>query len=131
LIVRALRECSAPRPQDATKATYAAKISKADAVIEWSREASLICRQVRAFDPSPGATTTLNGATIKVWRATPEPPAAAPPGTVVRAANSGIVVAAGDGAVRIGELQRAGGKRLCAAAFVAGARLTPGVRLGA
>ncbi len=131
LIVRALCEFPSPRAQDETKATYAAKISKTEAVIDWSRDAGQICRQVRAFDPTPGATTTLNGAAIKIWRAMPDALIAAAPGTIVRVDNNGIVVAAGEGAVRIGELQRAGGKRLAAAAFLSGTPLTPGARLGA
>ena len=129
-IVRALHEHPMPRAQDDAAATYAEKISKAEAAITWSRTAYDICRQIRAFNPMPGAVTTLNGTALKIWRAHPAGPAIARPGTVVSAAADGIVVATGDGAVCITELQKAGGKRLPAAAFVSGAALTPGIPLG-
>jgi methionyl-tRNA formyltransferase len=130
-IVRALRDNPLPRAQDDAAATYAAKISKAEAAITWSRSARDICRQIRAFNPVPGAVTTLNGAALKIWRARPADPADARPGTVVSAAADGIVVAAGDGTVCITELQKAGGKRLSAPVFLAGSALAPGTRLGA
>jgi len=129
-IVRALRESPLPVAQDAGHATYAAKILKAEASIDWTHDASSICRQVRAFNPAPGAATTLNGETCKVWMAKQDR-AVAMPGTIVRADSDGIVVAAGNEAVKITELQKAGGKRLTAAAFVAGTRLAPGMCLGA
>ena len=129
-IVRALHENPLPRAQDDAAATYAAKISKAEAAINWSCSARDICRQIRAFNPAPGAVTSLNGAALKIWRAHPAGPAAGPRGTVVSAAAEGIVVAAGDGAVCITELQKAGGKRLSAPAFLAGLALAPGTRLG-
>ena len=129
-IVRALHEHPLPRAQDDAAATYAAKIAKAEAAIIWSRSAYDICRQIRAFNPAPGAVTTLNGAALKIWRAHPAGPVSARPGTVVSAAADGIVVATGDGAVCITELQKAGGKRLFASAFVSGAALTPGTPLG-
>ena len=129
-IVRALRENPVPRAQDEAAATYAEKISKAEAVIDWSRSAGEICRQIRAFNPAPGAMTRLDGAPLKIWRAQPAAQATAAPGTIVSADAMGIVVAAGGGAVNITQLQKAGGKRLAAAAFLAGTGLTPGTRLG-
>ncbi|HEV2007985.1 MAG TPA: methionyl-tRNA formyltransferase [Burkholderiales bacterium] len=129
-IVRALHEHPLPRAQDDAAATYAAKIAKAETAIIWSRSAYDICRQIRAFNPAPGAVTTLNGAALKIWRAYPAGPVSARPGTVVSAAADGIVVATGDGAVCITELQKAGGKRLFVPAFVSGAALTPGTPLG-
>ena len=129
-IVRALREHPSPHAQDDAAATYADKISKAEAAIDWSRSAAEICRQVRAFNPAPGATTTLAGIALKVWRAQPAAAATGAPGTLVSADARGIVVAAGDGAVCISELQKAGGKRLAAAAFLAGTALKSGARLG-
>jgi methionyl-tRNA formyltransferase len=129
-IVRALREQPSPRAQDDTGATYAEKISKAEAMIDWSRSARDICRQIHAFNPVPGAATTLDAATLKIWRAQPAVAATGTPGTIVSASARGIVVATGDGAVSIAELQKAGGKRLTAAAFLAGAALAPGARLG-
>ena len=130
-LLRALSENLAPRAQDDEAATYAAKIAKAEAVIDWSRSAVDICRQVRAFNPAPGAVTTLDGATLKIWCAQPVVHTAAVPGTVVGVGASGFVVAAGTGAVNITELQKAGSKRLAARAFLAGAALASGARLGA
>jgi methionyl-tRNA formyltransferase len=129
-VVRALRENPAPRAQDDTAATYADKITKAETVIDWACSADDICRQVRAFDPVPGAVTTLDGATLKIWRARPLAHEGATPGTVICANASGIVVAAGGGAVNVIELQKAGSRRLAARAFLAGAKLVPGTRLG-
>jgi methionyl-tRNA formyltransferase len=129
-VVRTLKENPAPRAQDDTAATYADKITKAETVIDWARSAGDICRQIRAFDPVPGAVTTLDGATLKIWRAQPLAHEAVTPGTVMSARGSGIVVAAGGGAVNVIELQKAGSKRLAAAAFLAGAKLAPGARLG-
>ena len=128
--VRALREHPSPRAQDHAAATYADKISKAEAAIDWSRSAAVICRQVRAFNPAPGATTTLNGITLKIWRAMPTTPSATIPGTIVSLDAGAIRVAAGGGAVSVTELQKAGGRRLAAAEFLAGMALAPGVRLG-
>ena len=129
-VVRTLKENPAPRAQDDTAATYADKITKAETVIDWARSAGDICRQIRAFDPVPGAVTTLDGATLKIWRAQPLAHEAVTPGTVMSARASGIVVAAGGGAVNVIELQKAGSKRLAAAAFLAGAKLVPRARLG-
>ena len=130
-IVRALHERPSPRAQDDAAATYAHKISKAEAIIDWSRSAQEICRQVRAFNPVPGASTTLDGALLKVWRAVPAAAPAAPCGSIVGADAGGVLVATVDGGVNIAELQKAGGKRLSAAAFLGGATLPPGTRLGA
>jgi methionyl-tRNA formyltransferase len=86
---------------------------------------------VRAFDPAPGAQTRLAGATLKIWRARVEPGAAGAAGVVSAAGAAGIVVACGKDALRITELQRAGGRRLPAPAFLSGFRLERGARLGA
>jgi methionyl-tRNA formyltransferase len=129
-IVRALHERPSPRVQENAAATYARKISKAEALIDWSLGARVICRQIRAFNPAPGASTLLDGALLKVWRAEPESAPAAPWGSVVSAGASGVLVAAADGGVKITELQKAGGKRLSAGAFLGGAMLIPGTRLG-
>ena len=105
--------------------TYAAKIEKAEAQIDWRRPAREIERQIRAFNPFPGAAGTLDGAAIKVWRSELVA-AAAPPGTVVSVERSGIVVACGDGGLCLTELQKAGGKRLPVAQFLAGNPIVPG-----
>ena len=129
-IVRALREQPARIAQDDAAATYAAKISKAEAAIDWSLPADEICRRIRAYNPVPGATTLLDGGVVKIWRARPEAGSAAQPGTALEAGANGIVVAAGVGAVCVTELQKAGGKRLPAAAFLAGTHLMTGARFG-
>ncbi len=129
-ILRALSEDPALRAQDDGAATYAAKIAKAEAVIDWSASAADICRRIRAFNPVPGAATTLDGVTLKIWCARPVVHGSAAPGTVMGAGAGGLVVAAGAGAVNVTELQKAGAKRLAAGAFLAGAALAPGARLG-
>ncbi len=130
LIVRALVERPAVTPQDDSRATYAARITKGEPEIDWWRSAMELERQVRAFNPSPGAQTQLGPAAIKIWRACVEPRISGAPGTVFAAGPDGIVVACGHGGLRITELQRAGGKRLAAGAFLAGFKLEPGMRLG-
>ena len=131
LIVEALERDLEPVPQDSAEATYAAKLDKKEAAIDWSDSAEAIDRRVRAFNPVPGAATTYAGAAIKIWSAAPGEPVAAPAGTVVAADRDGIVVACGGGgSVRVTELQRAGAKRLPAAAFLAGTALERGSRFG-
>ena len=130
LIVRALEAPPLPQPQDASRATYAARITKGDAEIDWGRTAQEIERQVRALDPAPGAQSRLDGLVLKIWRARSGPGIAAAPGTVYAAAADGIVVACGTGTLRILELQRAGGRRLSAQAFLSGFRLAHGASFG-
>jgi methionyl-tRNA formyltransferase len=130
LIVRALDAPLRPRPQDESLATYAPKIDKNEARIDWTQSAERIERKVRAFNPYPGAYTRLDGVVLKIWGARVERGAAAPPGVVVGCSEAGIVVGCGADALRITEVQRAGGKRLSAGAFLAGHRLAPGARLG-
>jgi methionyl-tRNA formyltransferase len=132
LILRALSEPATLRPQDPAQATYAPKLTKREALIDWSVPASVLDRQVRALNPTPGATTTLAGNPVKVWRARPTGAAGElPPGTVVRTGRDAIAVACGDEtALDVLELQRAGAKRLSAAAFLAGQPLPRGTRFG-
>ncbi len=117
-------------PQAAQGATYATKIGRIDAAIDWSASAAEIDRRVRAFDPAPGATAAIAGTPLKVWKAEPvsNPPPVGPPGTVLAAGAAGVVVACGEGALRITEMQPAGGRRMSAAAFVAGRHIAPGAR---
>ncbi len=120
--------------QPAAGVSYAHKIDKAEAQVDWSQPAAVTERRLRAFDPFPGATSALAGETIKLWRAeTPDHPATdgVAPGTVVSVAPSGIDVATGEGVLRLVELQRAGGKRLAAADFLRGTPVAPGQRFGA
>ncbi len=130
LLVEALATNPAPRAQEGTAATYAARIVKGEADIDWRRAAVEIERQVRAFDPAPGAQAWLAGAALKIWRAGVVPGAGAAPGTVIAAEPDGIVVACGQDALRISELQRAGGRRLAAQAFLSGFRIERGARFG-
>jgi methionyl-tRNA formyltransferase len=112
---------SRPQPEDG--ATYAAKVMPRDARIDWTRDATSIDRQVRAFDPVPGASATLEGAAIKVWRAEPAAVGASgAPGTIAVEGDV-LVVACGKGALRISELQPGGGRRMSARAFAAGRSL--------
>jgi methionyl-tRNA formyltransferase len=119
---------SGAEPQAAAGATYATKITKAEAGIDWSEAAPVIGRKVRAFNPQPGASTIARGTGLKIWRAGVSA-AEGVPGTILEAGAKGIVVACGAGALSVHELQRAGGKRLAAAQFLAGFPLAAGERL--
>ncbi len=133
LIVKALELAARgglhPVRQPEAGVTYAHKIDKAEAAIDWSQPADVIARRVRAFDPFPGASSVLAGEMVKVWRA--EPQAAgdgeARPGQVVAVDPAGIDVRCGEGVLRIAQLQRAGGKRLAVADFLRGFGLKPGM----
>ena len=115
-------------PQAAAGASYAAKITKAEAEIDWSEAAPMIERKVRAFNPLPGASTAIRGVGLKIWRASVSAAEGAP-GTILETGATGIVVACGSKALCVQELQRAGGKRLAAAQFLAGFPLAAGERL--
>ena len=132
---QAVRGTLQPVPQPEQGVTYAHKIEKHEAGIDWNLDAQVITRRVRAFNPFPGATTTLNGEAIKVWAAEPADPAMAPEGaagatagTIVAAAPAGIAVAAMNSIVNLTELQRPGGKRLAVADFLRGFDVQPGMR---
>lgn len=114
-------------PQPAEGVTYAAKLEKSEAALDWRQTAVVLSRAVRAFDPYPGTVARIEGQTIKVWRAEPAP-GAGEPGTVLAANADGILVACGEGALRLVELQKSGGKRLQAADFLHGFALKPGQR---
>lgn len=107
------------RPQDENSATYARKLSKEEACIDWRRSAAQLDRAVRAFNPWPVAYTDYGGQPLRIWRAEPLGQASpALPGTVLRSGGSGVDVATGDGVLRILELQPAGSRRMPAADFV-------------
>jgi methionyl-tRNA formyltransferase len=115
--------------QPAEGVTYAAKIDKAEAAIDWSLDASLIARRVRAFDPFPGAATGLAGAPLKIWSATAEDApdgAGTAPGTVLSAGAEGVLIRCGKGVLRATVLQRAGGKRQPADGFLRGNPISAG-----
>ena len=129
-IVEALNRLDdlAARPQDDTLATYAAKISRLDALIDWSHSAVQIDRQVRAFNPTPGAEGRLGADTIKVWQAEPVE-ASGTAGEIVSTGAEGPVVACGEGALRLVEIQRPGRRRMPAAEFFRGKRSSPAGRV--
>ncbi|MBK1722789.1 methionyl-tRNA formyltransferase [Thiocystis violacea] len=122
---------SVPEPQDDSRATYAHKLTKEEAVIDWNGSAQTIERQVRAFDPWPVAQTEIDGASLRIWDAESDPRAEtpAPPGSVIRADKGGIQVATGQGVLRITRLQPAGKKPMSASDYL-NARHLDGVRLG-
>jgi methionyl-tRNA formyltransferase len=118
-----------PVPQPSEGVTYAHKIDKAEARIDWSLPAATIERRLRAFDPFPGAHGELGGETLKLWRAQVLPASTdAEPGAVVHVAPAGIDVATGDGVLRLLELQRPGGRRLPVADLLRGMEVVPGRR---
>ena len=101
--------------------TYAQKLSKADAEIDWALGAKQIHNKIRALNPVPGAWSSLNGHVIKVWASSVvEMSSTAVEGSIVVADKQGIAVQTGEGVVLITELQASGSKRMAAAAFVAG-----------
>jgi methionyl-tRNA formyltransferase len=120
-------------PQPAQGVTYAHKIEKAEAAIDWRLPADVIARRIRAFDPFPGASAQLQGETVKLWRAAAVMPGrgSVEPGTVVSIDANGIGVACGEGRLEVTELQRAGGKRLGADDFLRGFVLQAGMRFDA
>jgi methionyl-tRNA formyltransferase len=116
-------------PQPAEGVTYAHKIDKHEAAIDWSRTSVELDRQVRAFNPFPGAATTLGETGVKIWQARPAE-GQGHPGRVLSTSEEGITVACGSGALAIAELQRAGSKRLGARDFLRGHPLDAGAFFG-
>ncbi|UCV03723.1 methionyl-tRNA formyltransferase [Dechloromonas denitrificans] len=128
LIVEALGHLPLPaEPQPADGVTYAQKIEKAEALIDWRKSAAELDRHIRAFNPFPGAQALIGGQTIKLWRASMVD-AQGEFGRILAVDRSAIVVACGEGALAIGELQKAGGKRLPVQQFLAGNPLKAGDR---
>lgn len=131
-------------PQDESEATYVTTIKKDDGKIDFNRDADYICRQVRAFNPWPSAFTYLNGAMLKIWKATYvsedmirsmgditlEAGIEAPAGCVTYTDDSQMLVRAGSGFVSVTELQLAGKKRMSAHDFLNGNPVEPGTMLG-
>lgn len=124
-----------PVPQPEQGVTYAAKLTKEEARLDWTLPAEVLARKIRAFNPVPGAWTLLppplsgegGGEILKIWQAGVVPGKGSP-GEVLEAAGR-LVVACGEGALKITELQKAGGRRQDAAAFLAGAKIIPGMSL--
>jgi methionyl-tRNA formyltransferase len=132
LIVDALALAAAgrlkPVKQPEAGVTYAHKVEKTEAAIDWTQPAEMIARRVRAFDPFPGASGVLAGEPVKIWSAEAIAcNADKPPGAIIAASPAGIDVRCGQECLRIMQLQRAGGKRLAVADFVRGFELKPGM----
>lgn len=116
------------RPQPAEGVTYARKITKDDGRLDWSQPARVLGQRLRAFTLRPGAFALIPGEPkpklLKVHAAVPVAATAAVPGTVLTADKSGIVVACGEGALQLTEVQPEGGRRMTAEQFLAGHRVT-------
>jgi len=120
-------------PQSDDGISYARKVDASERAVEWSRTAREIERKLRAFDPVPGASSTIDGRSVKLWSAeVRDVETDAPSGTVVAVAASGVDVACGPGAVRglvrLTEVQPAGGRRMPVAAWLAGHAVSRGSR---
>ncbi len=136
LIVRALMQAASgelkPTPQPQQGVSYAAKLDKAEAWIDWAQTAEAIVRRVHAFNPFPVAATRCQGETVKVWdaRVAPGPAdASVPPGTITQISDAGIAVAALNSTVLLTELQRAGAKRMALVECLRGMPIQAGMKL--
>jgi len=120
-------------PQDESLVTYAHKLEKAEAAIDWQKSAAQLSRQIRAFNPFPVAQSKLGDEVCRIWMATEcdlekynlEQPVRARPGEVI-SVQGGLLVACGQGVLNLMELQAPGGKRMDAQAFVQGHHLKAG-----
>jgi methionyl-tRNA formyltransferase len=122
---------AAPRtPQTQEGACYAPKLEENLFVIDWRQEAAKIERLIRALNPFPGARTYHQGRLLRLWSGKVTPGAGARPGTILSLSQAGIVVQAKDEALRIEEIQRSGGTRMSAGAFICGYTLHRGEILG-
>jgi methionyl-tRNA formyltransferase len=115
-------------PQDETDATYAPKLEKNEAEIDWQLSAENINRVVRAFNPRPGAYSEVRGISMKIWQARITMNAAGQPGEIVATGRDGIVVVCGEGALVLEILQKSDGKKMGAGEFLSGHSLRPGDR---
>ena len=127
MILRALDEPPVPVPQPAEGMTYAPKLSRDDGALDWTQDAVALERRVRAFDPWPGTFTTLDGAMFKVLGVALES-GSGEPGLVL---DDRLLVACGNGALRLTRVQRSGRPAMDAAAFLRGHKIPAGTRLGA
>ena len=111
-------------PQPDAGVTYANKIDKAEARLDWNQPAEILARRLRAFNPFPGAVLSLAGEPVKAWRGAVVA-ASGRPGQVLSVNPDGIVVACAEGALRLTELQKPGGRRVTSADFLHGSALKP------
>ncbi|WP_110400875.1 methionyl-tRNA formyltransferase [Sphaerotilus hippei] len=119
-----------PVVQPQAGVSYAHKIDKAEAALDWSLPAEVLARRVRAFDPFPGCTFQRGDETIKLWAATAQPGQGTAPGQVLEVGPDQVLVACGHGALRLTQLQRPGGRRLPAADFLRACPIAVGEVLG-
>jgi methionyl-tRNA formyltransferase len=117
-----------PQPQDSSRATHAAKVTRADAIIDWSASNVEIDRRVRAMNPAPGAETRLGEETLKVWEVAPVGAAGAP-GEIVVCDGRRLVIACGSGGLEVLRAQRSGGKPVTGAELAGGLKLRLGARM--
>jgi methionyl-tRNA formyltransferase len=133
LIVEALQRIPRgelpPTPQPTEGVTYARKIEKHEAALDWRDSAATLERRVRAFDPFPGATLTHESQPVKVWRAAVDESGRGEPGEVLSTLPGPLRVACGDGALELIELQRPGARRVPALRAFPGGAPQPGQRL--
>lgn len=115
-----------PVVQSVDGVTYAHKLEKGEGRIDFGRSAVELSRMIRAFDPFPGTVAMLGSDVVKIWGALPVAGVGVP-GEVLAASGNGIVIACGEGALCVTELQKAGGKRLGARDFLSGTSIAPGV----
>ena len=137
MIVQALELAArgglAPVKQPQEGVTYAHKVDKAEAQVDWSQPAEVVGRRIRAFNPFPGAHTVIGTESVKLWNYeidSNKRPSDAGPGTILLVNGDGVTVSCGSGALRLTSLQRAGGKRLAAADFLRGFELKAGMVFG-
>ena len=126
LILDALASAAVAVPQPIDGATYAPKLTRDDGRIDWSHDAAALDRQVRALNPWPGTFTTLDGEVLKVLAAVPQ----AGTGTPGTALDEALLVAAGEGALRLTHVQAPGRAAMPAASFLRGRRVPAGTVLG-
>ena len=112
--------------QDEALACYAPKINKPDAAIDWQQDAEQISRLVRAYNPSPGAYTQIQGSVLKIWQGKVAMGESGRPGEIIAIRRGGIIVACGKNAIMLETLQKPGGRKLNATEFLAGHPLQPG-----
>jgi len=132
MIVDAMRKLEAgdlaatPQPEEGV--TYAAKIAKEEAALDFAQSVQVLDRKIRAFNPFPGAVASFDGVPVKLWRAeVASPTGGVAPGQVLAAsAQDGVLIDCGEGVLRVLELQKPGGKRLLAAEFLKGFPLEGG-----
>ncbi|MGU9951553.1 MAG: methionyl-tRNA formyltransferase [Gammaproteobacteria bacterium WSBS_2016_MAG_OTU1] len=130
LLLQVLHDNPPPLSQDATAATYAAKITSAERALDFNQPAALLVRQIRAFAPTPGAHAYFsNGERIKILSAEVLSSTDDTPGKILSADKNGIVVACGQQSLNLLQLQRAGRRQLAAAEFVRGTHLPDSFQL--